>query len=422
MSSIYSSRHDLTLTTKKLLSTVLALVATTAIAGTAPQVPANAAPEAGSGTVPKAEAPQQRAGAGINGIHLGMTSAEVQAAQQPGPFLDPIITYDNDRVIAIQGTLLRDERPLGVPDNSAAQQLLRSLEKSPGRLNRSRDQLDDAINTRLGYGGEGRMLLSSGEESLFLAWYHSRLKLLLVSTSARAQYDDLTDPVKIRAREAKQRSDQHKAEVIAAAKEAADKQAKALEESKLAEAKRLERKRVLMAGISGPMLCNINGKSKPTLYLDLGVNNEFKLVTDGTTAVTGKWRSGSFQGLAAILLVPPASPKDSFPDLYTAYEDSIKIAQNSISLTLARRSTFPGSGSAEAYEAACTKAKPLTLEQAMRLTSANQKNNPLRPEVITQRQQEKAYRPSDAHCTRLEDTFADRPALQKRLLAQMGCN
>lgn len=272
------------------------------------------------------------------------------------------------------------------------------------------------------------MLLSNGGKTLFVAWSNDRLKLLIVSTWNKARYDDLTNPVIIATREAKQRSDQEaerrKAEVAAAAEEAAkeatDKKAKALEERKLAETQRQERRKILIASISGPMLCNINGLSKPTLYLELGVNNEFKLVMGGNWSKTGKWRSVSFQGQAAILLAPPTSPTDSYPDIYTAYEHSIKIAQSSITLTLARRSTFPGSDDAEAYEAACSKVKPLTLEQAMLLTRANQKNNPLRPEVITQRQQEKAY--SDANCARLEDIYADRPALKKRLLAQMGCN
>jgi hypothetical protein len=210
-------------------------------------------------------------------------------------------------------------------------------------------------------------------------------------------------------------------EEVVASKEAAVRQAKAEEERKHAEAKQLERKKVLMAGFSGPMLCSVHGLTKPTLYLDLGVNNEFKLVMGGFTPVTGKWGSGSFQGRDALLLVTPASSKNSYPDLYTSYEDSIEIAQSSVTLTLDRRSTFPGARTGESYETICVKARSLTLEQAKQLTGSNLKNNPLRPEALAQRQQQEANRPSAAYCTQMEDTYADRPVLQKNLLAKMGC-
>lgn len=218
-----------------------------------------------------------------------------------------------------------------------------------------------------------------------------------------------------------------------AAKEAAKEEAEratqiaaAAEERKLAEERRLKAqkaaKTALIAGVTGPMLCMVDGKSKPTLYLDLGGNDEFKLVRDGHEPVAGKWGMGLFQGANAIYLVSPASSKDRFPDLYTAYENSIKIDQDLTSLTLARRSTFPGSLSAEAYEAVCEKVKSLSLGQAQQLTGSNLKNNPIRPDALAKRQKEAANRPSADYCTKLEDTYADRPVLQRQLLEKMGCN
>ena len=182
-----------------------------------------------------------------------------------------------------------------------------------------------------------------------------------------------------------------------------------------------EARRVVSSSISGPMLCMIHGLSKPTLYLNLDENDDFQLVSSGKRPILGKWGRGSFQRQNAIILKTPASSGDSFPDLYTIYEDSIKISSSSIKLTLARRSTFPGSNSAEAYEAVCVKTKALNLEEAVQLTGANLKNNPLRQEAQAQRQQENVNRPSAAYCTRLEDSYADRPALKKQLLMKMGC-
>ncbi|RYH70097.1 MAG: hypothetical protein EON54_01865 [Alcaligenaceae bacterium] len=202
---------------------------------------------------------------------------------------------------------------------------------------------------------------------------------------------------------------------------AASKQASAADKRKTAETKLPESVKALVANGSGPMLCALNGQSKPTVYLDLAADFQFKLVRDGRRAISGKWHSGSFQGQPAIILQTPPSSGDSFPDLYTAYEESIKFAQGSLTLSLARRSTFPSSRSAEAYATACVEAKSLTLEQAEQLTRANVENNPLLPEAQVKRQQAEANRPSAAHCTRLEDLYADRPALQKQLLMKIGC-
>ncbi|MBC8000332.1 MAG: hypothetical protein IAF58_20415, partial [Leptolyngbya sp.] len=167
-----------------------------------------------------------------------------------------------------------------------------------------------------------------------------------------------------------------------------------------------ESPKALMSSFSGPMLCMINGLSKPTMYLNLSENDKFELVKNGGGPITGKWGAGSFQGQEAIILVTPASPGDSFPDLYTAYKSSIKIAESSVKLTLARRSTFPGSGSAEAYETVCERADMLTLEQAVQLTSTNMKNNPLSAEAQAKRRQQEANRPPAIYCTRVEDQYA----------------
>lgn len=133
--------------------------------------------------------------------------------------------------------------------------------------------------------------------------------------------------------------------------------------------------------VSGPMLCTIQGLSEPTLYLDLDANYEFKLVSGGARPISGKWSSGTFQGQKAIILKTPSSSEERFPDLYTIYEDSIKIASSSTKLTLARRSTFPGSRSAEAYDAVCVKTDSLNLNEAVRLTRPSVKNSPTAPKA-----------------------------------------
>lgn len=186
------------------------------------------------------------------------------------------------------------------------------------------------------------------------------------------------------------------AEITAAdAKKAADaqvasvKQAAATEERQANEARRLEAQNRFIASVSSPMLCRIDGLSKPTLYLALAAPDEFKLVWDGKKML-GSWHIRNFQVRNAVVLSTPKSSGDSFPDLHTIYEDSIKIAGNEISLQLARRSTFPGSRSAESYEAVCVKDNSITLDQAQRLTDVNTKNNPLRPEILAQQQQQKA--------------------------------
>lgn len=209
------------------------------------------------------------------------------------------------------------------------------------------------------------------------------------------------------------------------AAERATQMAAAAEERKLAETRKHEAQQAAQAAVTanfrGPMLCMLGGKSKPTLYLDLGGNDAFALVMENRGPVSGKWGRGTFQGSPAFFLQAPPSPGDSFPDMYTVYEESIQIGQETITFMLARRSTFPGSRSAEAYEAVCNKVKPMSLAQAQQLVASNVKNNPLTPEALTRIQQREANRPSVEYCVNVEDTYADRPALQRLALRVTGC-